>query len=348
MEEKILALGRWAGAVVTVGGGLLLAALCLRPLFIVALPFLIAWGLAFLVRPLAVRICRHSRIPRGVMSVGLTVGAFLVVGVGVFWIANRLWNEMTSLVLYLSENPEKITGITDRIEAWLQGFPFSLGELPLDISEFVRDALMGAVSYFSKKIGIFLIRLPSVFLFAIITVIASVYFALELDRINGAVRELLPARMKNRMGRLGDALFHGLTVYLRSYAILFLITLVLVLVGLLLLRVRYALLIASIVAVVDLLPILGVGFVLFPWAGVSFLLGRTGLGIGLLALWLLVTVVRQAVEPRLLGGRLGLHPLLTLFAMYAGLKLFGIMGMLLAPILAATLKSVLRPSADMK
>ncbi len=341
MEEKLLALGKWAGAVVTVGGVLVLSALCLRPLLIVSLPFLIAWGLAFLVRPLAAAICRHSVVNCKVISVALTVGAFLLIGGGVFWIVNRLWHEASALLANLSENPELIGGITERIDEWLSRFPLADGTLPLDVGTLLSDVLKGAVAYFSRMIGNFLLRVPSMLLFAVITIIASVYFALDLGGINRALRSLLPERMRRAVDRIGEALLHGAAVYLRSYTVLFFITLGLTLVGLLLLGVRYALLVAFLIAAVDLLPILGVGSVLCPWACVSFLLGRTALGIGLLALWLLVTVVRQTVEPRLLGGRLGLHPLLTLFAMYAGLKLFGIMGMLLAPIAAASVKSLL-------
>ena len=346
MKEKLLSLGRWSGVVVTVGGLLALAAFCLRPLLSVLLPFLISWGLAFLVRPLAAAICRHSVMPRKIVSVALTVGAFFLIGGGVFLVLNRLWHEASALLVYLSENPELLGEVTERIELWLSRFPLAGGALPLDVGALLGDAVSGAVAYFSRMIGTFLLRVPSVLLFTVITVIASVYFALDLDGINRALVAHLPEPIRRGAGRVGDAMLHGAAVYLRSYTILFFVTLGITLVGLLLFGVRYALLIAALVALVDLLPILGVGFVLLPWSAVSLLLGRAGLGIGLAALWLLITVVRQALEPRLLGGRLGLHPLLTLLSMYAGLKLLGILGMMLAPIAAASLVAALPSPAQ--
>ena len=111
-------------------------------------------------------------------------------------------------------------------------------------------------------------------------------------------------------------------------------------IGLALLRVPYAFIFALLIALVDFLPLLGTGIILIPWAVVSLLLGEVRLGIGLLALYVFSSVVRQILEPKLIGGGLGLHPLLSLAAMYAGLKLFGVWGMVLAPLVAAGVKSV--------
>jgi hypothetical protein len=95
--------------------------------------------------------------------------------------------------------------------------------------------------------------------------------------------------------------------------------------------VDYAFLLAALIALVDLLPILGVGTVLIPWSVVMLLQHRFFIGFGLLVLYLAVTVVRQIAEPRLLGKSLGLHPLLTVFSTYVGWELFGFFGMLLGP-----------------
>ena len=106
-------------------------------------------------------------------------------------------------------------------------------------------------------------------------------------------------------------------------------------IGLALLGVPYAFLFSLLLAAVDLLPLVGTGIVLIPWGVVSLLLGRVRLGIGLLILYAVTAVVHQVLEPKLIGEGLGLHPLLSLFAMYGGLKLFGVWGMILAPLLVA-------------
>ncbi len=346
MKERFLALSKYAGAVVTVGGILLLLRLCLPALLAVSLPFLFAWGLALLVRPLSEMIGRKTVISQRVLRVCLAVLAFLLIGIGVFLVFRRLWRELGDLLAYLSENSEQIGAVTERIEKWLSHLPLPSGA-PSPFS-MLSSAVSDALTSLSRFVGSLLIRLPSLLLFLLVTVIASVYFALDLERINAAALRLLPERCREGALRLRGALARGCAVYLRSYALLFCMTLALVLVGFLLLGVRYAFLLALLVALVDLLPILGVGCALCPWAAVCLMMGQTGRGAGLLLLWLTVTVARQVAEPRLVGGRLGLPPLLTLFAMYAGLKLFGILGMLLAPLALAAARPLFAEQEEIK
>ena len=101
-----------------------------------------------------------------------------------------------------------------------------------------------------------------------------------------------------------------------------------------LMGVSYAFLTAAAVARVDLLPILGVGTVLLPWSAISFLLGDPRLGIGLLLTYAVVSLVRQFVEPRLIGKELGIPPLLSIITMYVGFRLFGFIGLISAPAVA--------------
>ena len=102
-------------------------------------------------------------------------------------------------------------------------------------------------------------------------------------------------------------------------------------IGFSLLRVRYAFLFALLISAVDILPILGVGTILLPWAGGAFLLGDPKRALGLMILWGVITLVRQIVEPRLIGESFGLHPLVSLFVLYGGVKLFGMLGVFVAP-----------------
>ena len=117
-------------------------------------------------------------------------------------------------------------------------------------------------------------------------------------------------------------------------------TLFLLLVGFLVLRVKYAFLLALLIAIVDLLPVLGVGTVLIPWAITVLLGGNYVFGVGLLILYAVVLIVRQLCEPRLIGKSLGIAPLPALFATYAGWQLLGFVGMLIAPLAAVLIKAV--------
>ena len=104
-----------------------------------------------------------------------------------------------------------------------------------------------------------------------------------------------------------------------------------VFVGLSIIGVDYAFLMALIIAFLDILPVFGVGTVLIPWSIIAFLTHDFGKGVGLIILWAIVTIIRQVAEPKIVGGSIGLHPIVTLIGMYVGFRLFGILGTFLAP-----------------
>ena len=128
--------------------------------------------------------------------------------------------------------------------------------------------------------------------------------------------------------------------YFRAQGWLLLVTLAIVAVGLLILRRRNALALALMIAVVDALPVFGAGTILIPWGILSLLRGQTSLAVGLLLLYAIASLTRTLLEPRFLGRQIGLHPLLTLAALYAGFRLFGIVGMILVPVGVILLKQI--------
>ena len=107
--------------------------------------------------------------------------------------------------------------------------------------------------------------------------------------------------------------------------------------------------VGAVVALVDALPMLGVGTILIPWGLIVMLQGNSALGFGLLALYVAASMTRSVLEPRMVGRQLGLNPLTTLAVVYVGYKLWGILGMILAPVLAVTvaqLWAMLRPASQ--
>ena len=135
-------------------------------------------------------------------------------------------------------------------------------------------------------------------------------------------------------------MFATLGKWLKAECILLAVTFCQLLVGLLLIRQEYALLLAVLIALIDALPVFGTGTVLAPWAAVECLLGNVPKGAALLALFAVISVVRSVLEPKLVGRHLGLDPLVTLMALYVGYKLWGVGGMIFAPLLAVTIMQV--------
>lgn len=127
---------------------------------------------------------------------------------------------------------------------------------------------------------------------------------------------------------------------IKSYSIIMSITFVELSIGLSILKISNPFLIALAISVFDILPILGAGGVLLPWAIFSLILGNVPLGIGLFILYGVIMVVRQVIEPKIVGQQIGLHPIATLLCMFIGAKLLGVIGLFLFPITATIIKGM--------
>lgn len=127
---------------------------------------------------------------------------------------------------------------------------------------------------------------------------------------------------------------------MKAYSLIIVITFIELSAGFWILKIPNAFVLGALVAIVDILPILGTGAVLLPWSILSFILGNLKIGVGILLLYLFVTAVRQTIEPKIVGKQIGLHPIVTLVLMYVGAQLMGVLGLLLLPILATIIKTL--------
>ena len=173
------------------------------------------------------------------------------------------------------------------------------------------------------------------FLKTSVTIIATVFITIDFEKIKNFLVRQIPDG-KRKIFAEARVFFGGTIVkcFLSYMAILF-ITFIELALGFTLLRIPYALLLAALIAVVDILPVLGTGTVLVPWGVISLLLGDYGIGIGILLLYLVITIIRNTIEPKLVGKQIGLHPVVTFAGMLLGLKYFGFLGMFGIPLLIA-------------
>lgn len=307
--------------------------LLLRYLLPILLPFLIAWGVALLVRTPAEHLCRHTRIPVRIMRLVFALLLIAALAAGLWLIGSRLARELTDLLSTLTS-----AGAGDPLEGIFAAFPkLAASEVGTWLIGALRSAVGSVASHLPSLLSRLVSAAPRALVALAVTLCSCAYFCLDLERIHTACFAMLPAPARRFVTGVRDTVSRVGGMYLRSYLTLMAITFAEMLIGLSLLRVGYALLLALLIALVDFLPVLGVGTVLIPWSLVSFITGDPARGVGLLVLWGISLAVRQFVEPRLIGRGLGIHPCLTLVAMYAGLRLGGIAGMLLCPPLAAFL-----------
>ena len=316
-------------------------------LLIAILPFLIAWGAALLLRPPAKWLSEKCGLPQKVCAAALLVLVFFLIGLLLVFTVNRLLAESGRLLERLSAESDRIgdyiSGLAERLRnlkekipilrdfSKIEGLEALDGYLDRLLSETVKSLTSTLTTKIPSLIGRFISALPSFLLFFIISVMASFYFTLDLDTIHSFLKSLLPENLAARMPALQAGFKNFLTCYLRAYALILFLTFCELYVGFSVLGLEYSFLPAILTALVDIFPVLGVGTVLLPWAGVVLLGGNYYVGFGLIILWGAVTVIRQIIEPRIVGGTLGVHPILMLIAMYIGFRLFGILGLLLSP-----------------
>ena len=341
--------------------GLLALWLTFRYALGILLPFLPAYLLSRIVKPLSERLTKRTKLPRSLSAaVPVILGAGLLSALTVGGLRRGML-ELTRLAEGLTADTE---GLTRAVESVLSRVRSLSAHIPLlrrfedapfyaDLCEAVDRAVESGVARLTETVTSRLPNaavsvagfVPSAFIFLTVTLLACYYFTADDGRLSRGVAaffaRLTPAPLRDRLPPIGRRLRRLGRQYLRACLLLGLMTFCLSFIGLAILRIPYAFIFALLLATVDLLPLLGTGIVLLPWAAVSLLLGQVRLGIGLLVLYAVTTLVRQVLEPKLIGDGLGLHPLLSLFSMYAGLKLFGVGGMILAPLAAAGVRAVL-------
>lgn len=318
----------------------------------IVMPFLIAWGLALSLRPLAKKLSEKTRFPYRLAAVIILLLLFFGVGFLLFWGIDRLVGELGRLAERFSSGETaisaQIASLVNKMSDASAKLPFLADHGVLDgrfddmIASMLREAGSKLISAVTALATSLVRALPSIALFIVVTVIASFYFALDLDTIHHAIATLLPSRIAEKLPEFRARTRRFMTKYLRAYLFLMFLTFCELFIGFSVLSVEYSFLLALAISTVDIFPALGVGTVLVPWSIVSFLSRNFRMGVGLLVLWTVITVVRQIVEPKIVGGSLGLHPVITLVGMYVGFRLFGIVGMLAAPALAVAIKVVFK------
>lgn len=352
----------WACVAIALAGGALFLYVLFRFALFLFLPFLLALALALCTRPLVRWLAQKTGRSKRFCAVAVTLFLLLLTGALSYLLCHRLLLEIQRLLAFLAKDSAdpngKIAGLVVFFRQGLSRLPFLshlqriefIEELIGDPGEYLISRLGEVLSALAGRIAggfaSLLRRLPGVLLFLLVSVISCFYFAVEYERVRDVILQMLPVRLRARLPRWRKRITGALKRCIRAYFLLFLLTFVELSLGFFLLRVEYPFLIALLGAVLDILPVLGVGALLLPWGLLALATGATLRGVGLLILYAVMSVVRQVAEPHLVGKSLGLHPILMLIAFYVGLALFGFSGIFIGPVLAVLAKVAFEYAAE--
>lgn len=314
----------------------------------VFLPFIIAVIMAVLIEPLVSFFETRARMRRPwatALSLLAVVGSFVYL----FSLAiSVVISELTGLFPQVARYSDTLVGrVMDTITnfRWLY--------LQLNLPPAAQDALQtnlqkGIVlltTLMNNSIdGLtqFLLMLPGFLIFVIITAVATYLITNDRSLIRSFILGALPGSARSQTSNVMTQLFKALIGFVKAYSILITITAIVTMVSLQLLGIKYVLTIGIVVGLLDLLPVLGPGFIFIPWSVYEFFMHNTRLGIALLVVYGVISGVRQVLEPKILGDNIGLHPLATLMAIYVGLQLAGTAGLVLGPVLLVIFMASIR------
>lgn len=313
------------------------------------IPFLIAFILSQLIEPV-IRFCMKKLKMRRKVSailifiIVLSIIIGLIAG-GIITLVSEASNLLENINYYF----EKIYNGTQNI---ISDFNFSKIQLSNELSTILSNStgdFINTASNWAKNILTSFLNavtsLPKVGLCIVITILALYFMCTDKIYMLDQIEHHLPEEWVKKLTKHIKALTKKIGCYLKAQFILIIVSFIISLIGLYIfsaigMKVSYPLLTAIGIAVVDALPIFGSGTVMVPWAVISACNGDITLGISILVLWIIMSIVRQIIEPKIVSRQIGIHPIFTLIAMYTGFRFIGFLGMFVGPIVLIILKEI--------
>ncbi len=304
-------------------------------------PFILAFIFAYLLKKPAWKISLSTKLPYKLVSFFIVLIFYIITGLLVFSAGIKLTSVVTRIVMLIPQFYEKQLGpflmnTFEGIEKAVYSIdPAVVGVLSEGFHQFVRAlgtqitnfslSLVGSLSNIASS-------LPSLFIRILLMIIATFFIAIDFDILSSFIKRQFSKKGNEIIVTIKDYMVNTVFVVIRSYALIMFITFIELSIGLSILKVRNPVLIGFLIAIFDILPVLGTGGIMIPWAIITLLQRNIQRGIGLFAIYIFVTVIRNIIEPRIVGKQLGLHPVVTLVSMFVGANLFGVIGLFGFPI----------------
>lgn len=311
--------------------------LALEYLVPISVPFILGILVAWLVVWISNKIhCSHK-----LLRIVLTLLIYGIIGLLVTLLVSKGVSLISGVIKWLPEVSEhKILPFATLVYNWcaesIELLDPTLRSTLNTLLESLLSMLKTLISYISSAavnlVSSLATGVPNLILSLLAMIFSTVFVVGDYERITAFAREHVPGSVHRILRKIRIYLTDTLFVVIRSYALIMLLTFTELSILFSIFGIQNAFLKAALIAVFDVMPILGTGGIMIPWAVTSLVLGYTGLGLKLLLIYAIVTVVRNYVEPRIVGAQLGLHPIITLVSMFIGLRLFGFWGLFGLPV----------------
>ena len=302
------------------------------------MPFVIGWIIALIANP-PVRflerrlklVRKHSSILIVVLVLAMVIGLLYLLlsrtAAGIRALFKTLPQLYTALEADVKTNMEEISHL---FQFFPPGVQQAWNQLTANIGDALSMLVQKAAPPTMEAAGTVAKSIPGALVYSVVTILSSYFFIVDRDRIIAFWKQLLPEWCTRYYRYLTGEVKHLVGGYfLAQFKIMFVVWLILM-VGFFVLGVSYAPVLSFLIAFLDFLPVFGTGTALLPWGVVKLLAGEYAFAAGLLLLYVLTQVIRQLVQPKLVGDSMGLNPLFTLILLFLGFKISGLAGMILA------------------
>lgn len=303
-------------------------------------PFLMGLIVASLIEPAVAWSERTLRLPRR-LSAALLLGlGVLLAGLLLCTVFLQIFRGLRAIALG-GLGRDLATSWARFLEAgagWLRGLPSPVRQAAAATLRLLPDRLAYSLRGLLAALG----RVPEWMGFSFLGLVAAYFISRDRSLLGRFLPAFIPREWRGKALAVGDELVRDLTGLLRAQFSLVGLTFLLSGVGLWVLGIGEPWLVGALLGYLDLLPLVGPGAVILPWAGLRLAAGDWGRGVGLAMLFFLLAFVREGAEAKLIGRTLELHPLATLAAIYLGVRLFGAGGFVLGPLLLIFLRALHR------
>lgn len=309
------------------------------------MPFVIGLIIAALLKPVIDGISKILHINRNFVSIVILLIFYGCLGLLTAFLGVKLVYFLRDLFYQLSDIYQK--SIAPGLETLTTELPLRYPDLESYLENILTNISSSIFSFISKASTYivtmatgFAGQIPNFLIRFIFTIVSSFFFTIDYHKITNFVLRQYPKEKREMIITIKNNVIGTIGKFIRAYATLITITFIELSIGFNILKLPNPFLLAAVVALVDILPILGTGAVLLPWAIIAFIFNWNKLGAGILIMYIIITVVRQSLEPRVVGQQIGLHPVVTLICIFIGAQLLGVVGIFMLPITATILKKM--------
>ena len=317
------------------------------------MPFVIGWIISAIAAPLVNWLEKRFNI---VKKLGSALIVILVIGLivtGIYFAVSRIVIEIGDLIKNIPEMYAQLesglrqiggtlSGLFEKLPEGIQNgwnsFMANLDESMTDVIAKISDPAVAAAGNFAKRLPFYLISV-------IVAILSAYFFTIQREEVLKWMKKIAPESVEKRMTLVMDNLRYALGGYFKAQFKIMGVVFLILLVGLAVLGVRYFVLVAFLISFLDFLPFFGTGTAMIPWGVYKFLMGDYKTAIILIVLYATTQIVRQLLQPKLVGDSVGMNPLVTLLLLYVGYRLGSVLGMILAVPIGMVLINMLQAGA---